>query len=270
MLAPSLAPSWGRPFPMPGLHPPPRHRPRLRRLRSRSEDVTPGPTGHPEYVTVKGGPIRFTLVGNLSLGAQGQARQLRGIATGATPTPTSSPQNVIQALQNNNTQTASASAGLTAGITRRTATTVTSISIPLTFANQGLGVRRDPKRPTRRHSTRFCTARSRSRSSGNFPPWDRRSGGVPLDLSTELTEFGDVTFFEGPAIGAEAELIHLYGVRIRDVAGRDVLRTRRNDGQRAAQIPGRGASRTLTFGAATSKGALSLIGEGSLVRADGR
>jgi hypothetical protein len=256
MLAPSLAPSWGPPVPNAGATPTPSPSPTPSPTPAPgAEGETPGPAGHPEYITVKGGPIRFTVTGNLSLGAQGQQSSYGGIATGATPTPTSSPQNVIEQLQNNNTQVASASAGFTADISRRTATTVTDIRIPLTFANQG--------------SSQFGTALA----SYSTPKYTILYGSQPITLFGQLplgstqrgfafiypTAFGDVTFFEGPAAGAQNELIDLYGLRIRDVAGQTFYEV----GVTTGDGPFTGVSRTLTFGAATSRGPLSLITEGA-------
>ena len=221
MLAPSLAPSWGPPVPNAGFTPTPSPSPSPSPTPiPGSEDVTPGPTGHPEYVTVKGGPIRSTPSATCRLARKARPASYGGIATGATPTPTSSPQNVIQVLQNNNTQTASASAGLTAGITRRTATTVTSISIPLNVCEPGcseFGATRSVLLDATVHDSVRLAADHALRAY--FPPLGPTQRMLPPSFSPHPTEFGDVTFFEGPAIGAEAELIHLYGVRIRDVAG---------------------------------------------------
>jgi len=250
LATPSLAPSWGPPNPNAG-SPTPSPTPS-----PEGEPGAPSPGASPAYVTVKGGPIRFTLTGTLSVGSQSTTTTYGGIATGATPTPTSSPQNVIAALQNNNSEAVnSASAGLQGEVSRRTATTVTDLRFPLTLANTGgaqLGT------VSAFYSTPKYTIAYASEPITLF-------GQLPLG-STQRgiafiypTEFGDATFFEGPATGAQSETIRLYGFRLRDVAGSTFYELGISTGD--GYFTGR--SRTLTFGAATSKGQLSLIGEGA-------
>ena len=140
-------------------------------------------------------------------------------------------------------------------MSRRTATTVTEIRIPLTVANQTGG---QLGTVAAFYSTPKYTVAYTSEPITLF-------GQLPLGSTLRgfafiyPTEFGDVTFFEGPATGAQDETIHLYGMRLRDVSGSNFyeLGLTSGDGEFT------GHSRTLTFGAATSRGPLSLIAEGA-------
>ena len=76
-----------------------------------------------------------------------------------------------------------------------------------------------------------------------------------------------MTFFEGPATGAQSETIRSLWYAPARRRGFELLRTRTHHRRRPEFT---GHSRTLTFGAATSRGPLSLDRRGSVARAQRR
>lgn len=214
---------------------------------SQGESVAPAATPTPKaYMVRRGGPLQLGVSGSLALGQRATANQLYGA-----PGPSASP-GFIGSTSSAISQ-GQGSLGMQAEVSRRTATTMTDFKVPLGFSNG--------------QATQFGYVQ------GIFstPHYALGYGGQSLSIFGQLpvgstirgeylivpTHAGDVTVYRGPIQGALGEIIPLYGVRWREIAGRDLYE--------GSLIVGNGAlsgkSLTLITGAATTRGALSLVGE---------
>ena len=232
--APSPAPSWTLiPSPAASIAPTPTPTPETE-ASPLPNGETPPPTPKPAYITQKGGPIKFTVLGTLSVGGQGNQTSYSGFNPLGSPSPSASPQNAIQALQNNNTSSSTQNAGMQAEVSRRTATTVTDVRVPLELREHRGRTDRDPGCLLLDPAIHDRLCRGADRAVRHQLPMGSTLRGFAFIYPTE---FGDVTFFEGPATGAQSDIIDLYGVRARIVAGQTFYElgfsTRRRAGYRA-------------------------------------
>lgn len=216
---------------------------------------TPAPSPSGKAQTVRGGPLTYSLNGSLSFGEHYQSSTYGGTSTIGTPSPSASPSNPIQALAQSQSQTqAEDNAGLIAQVGRRTATTSTSLIVPVSGGSNGalLG-----------QVNAFYSTPKYSAVYG--PQQLVLFGQLPLGSTLRgfafvvPTAFGDETLYEGPTIGAEGEILRLLGFRVRAVRGATYYELGIATGDGAAT----GRSRTLTFGAATTDGNLNIVGEGA-------
>jgi hypothetical protein len=215
---------------------------------------TPAPTetplGPPQ--TIHGGPITFSLNGSLQFGAQTQTSTFGNVVL-VSPSPSASPVNVLQSLNQTQGQTTE-SIGLAAQIDRRTATTVADLRFPFGIGPSGsiLGT------VNAFYSTPLYSVVYSAQPLllfGQLPIGSTLRGlAFVLPLST-----GDLTMFEGPTLGAQGETLRLYGERLRIAEGSNFYEL----GLYGASGPFTGNSRTLIFGAAKEWRTLSLIGEGA-------
>ena len=211
-----------------------------------------GPSATPTpktYLERKGGPLQFGVSGSLALGAHSASNQLYG---GPAPSPSPGSVGFIGSSSSSFGQ-AQESVGLQAEILRRTATTMTDIRVPLGFASG--------------QSTQYGSVQA----IFSTPHYAIGYGGQALSLFGQLpvgstlrgeylivpTHAGDVTMYRGPIQAALGEIIPLYGVRWREIAGRDLY----EGSVLVANGALTGKSTTLITGAATTRGALSLVGE---------
>ncbi|HEY8298019.1 MAG TPA: hypothetical protein VIG32_08370 [Candidatus Baltobacteraceae bacterium] len=210
--------------------------------------VTPNPasTHTPAPSARRGGPLRFTLTGGLSLGERVQ-QSVRGDAASGT-------------LATYNYRAPTDNAGLLARIDRRTATTTLTFSVPagITTTLSNLGELQagyyTPKYALQYGAQPLTVL-----------------GGVPLGTTLRGLAFvlplrgGDVTFFNGPAFGEDFAVTHVSGVRARRVV-RDTLFEFGMD--RARSTRG-GEIDALLFGLANNRGLLNQSFEGALERQPG-
>jgi hypothetical protein len=219
-----------------------------------SPSPTPSPTGSPGYVTVKGGRITFSILGNLSFGASGSSSSYGGVPTAA---PSATPTGAAAFISQNQSQTTSQQdAGMTVDLNRRTATTVTDLRFPIGLSTGG-----------------GATTISNVQAFYSTPKYTIAYSQQPILLFGQLplgstlrgvafiypTAFGDVTFYEGPITGAEGETIPIFGGRVRGSAGDTYYEYGFLEGDGAQS----GQTKTVTFGAATGRGKLSLVAEGA-------
>ena len=183
--------------------------------------MTPPPTPKPVYITQKGGPIKFTVLGTLSVGGSSNQTSYNGYGLPlGSPSPSASPQNAIQAYQNS-TSSSNQTAGMSAEVSRRTATTVTDIRFPLSFGNSGqfgqVGTL-DAYYSTPKYTIAY--AAQPITLFGQLPIGSTLRGLAFI----YPTEFGDVTFFEGPGGSARrrrrSSISTVYAIRA--VGGADV------------------------------------------------
>lgn len=217
---------------------------------------TPSPSPSPspaKLETVHGGPITFSVNGSLQFGAHYLNTTNGGIPTVGTPSPSASPTNPIQALQQSQSQSLTTqNAGFVAQVGRRTATTATTVALPVGFGSGG---------------TQFGALTA----AYSTPKYSFEYGPQPLVLFGQLplgstlrglalivpAPFGDETLYEGPAIGAQSDILRLWGLRFRGAAGSTFYEAGISSGD--GQFTGK--SRTLTFGGAHTFGALGIVGE---------
>lgn len=232
----------------------------LARAQNATPAPSPTPTPKPKAATVqRGGPLTFNISGSLSLGDNTTTSSF-GQSVIFTPSPaptgTSTPgpfpfQQTSQSSQNS----AELGAGLTADISRRTATTTTDLRIPFGFSLQG---------QSNIGYAQFLYS---------TPKYSLGYGSQPLLALGQLQmgftlrgfsfivpqRYGQTTFFEGPAYGAEQELVRLDGVLVQQ-ARRGALY---EAGFVYANGPMTGAAKTLEFGTARAGRNLDLILEGA-------
>ncbi|HTU69901.1 MAG TPA: hypothetical protein VMF11_06230 [Candidatus Baltobacteraceae bacterium] len=210
--------------------------------------------------TIRGGPVRFSLNGSLSLGERSATQTLNGTGgLSPTPTPTASgspspfigPGGATISTQNQ----AITGVGLFAELDRRTALTSTDVKVPFAFSSGGQGL---IGATTVLYST---------------PKYGLGYGPTPLTLLGQLpvgstirsyygilpTHNGETTFYEGPTIGAQGEEIPIEGMQWRESAGNSIY----EGGLVYGDGPFTGKSETAIFGDAVSLGPLTAIGEGA-------
>jgi hypothetical protein len=222
--------------------------------------VLPNATPTPApYHTVRGGPFRFSLNGSLALGSRVSEQSLTGgnlIVPSATPSGSPSPflgAGGATTAQNEATE----ALGLFAEATRRTATTSTDIKVPISFASGG-----DGQGIIGQSQVIYSTPKY---ALGYGPEAATAFSQLPVGSTLRSvyaivpSHNGDMTFFNGPTLGALGEQIPLSGVLWRESRGSQVY----EGGLDVADGLITGQSETAIFGAATSKGALTAIGEGA-------
>lgn len=224
---------------------------------------TPSPavaTPPPGLHVTRGGPLRFTFTGSLSLGSQvhnNSTNQNIFTPIGSSPSPSPSATASTFPFQavNQNQNQANGSAGGSAELERRTATTLTDIRIPIGYGTQGgstIGA--------------VQAIYSTPHYSLSYSPQQLTLfGQLPLGSTLRGLEFflpfgnGQEVFYEGPAIGAAGETLRLEGLLALQQFGSTFYEA----GFDAGTGYQTGAAKTLVFGAATSRGNISLIGEGA-------
>jgi len=219
------------------------------------------PTPRPAAAAAKaarGGPLRFSLQGSLALGQTSTTSTFgqTGYFT-PTPSPSASATPGPFPFQNSATgqNTTNIGAGVTATVSRRTATTLTSLTLPVGFSGAGrsavgaaLLLYSTPK-----YSLGYGIAQLLGLGQ-------LQMGSTLRGFSFIVPErYGQVTFFEGPVEGANEEQAQLYGVLLQQAHGQTLYES----GFNYANGPSTGNAKTIVFGAATAGRDLSLIGEGA-------
>lgn len=223
-----------------------------------STTPTPSPTPPPARVQ-RGGPLQFNLTGNLSVGETSTTSAF-GQSVIFTPTPspgvTASPGPFPfqQGSQSSQTE-AELGAGITADISRRTATTMTDLRVPVGFSLEG------------RSALGFA------QFLYSTPKYSIGYGTQPLMALGQLQlgntlrgfsfivpqRYGQTTFFQGPANGA--------GTEIDNLAGMLIQQARRGALYEAGFVyvygPVTGHAKTIDFGTARAGKNLDLILEGA-------
>ena len=240
------------PVPMPSLSPTPAPSP------TPTPSPLPKPTP-PATRTARGGPVSFELNGNLSLGRTTTSSTFGsgGFFNTPTPSPGVTPSPGPFPFQNATTTTQSTNqvgAGLSAQLTRRTATTLTSLQIPI-------GLTIDGKSTFALSSLLYST-----------PKYSLGYGQQPLNALGQLQlgstlrgfslirpeRYGQITYYEGQAYGANSELVDLEGFLSQQVRGTWFL----EDG--LIYTPGgpvTGKSKTFLVGVATAHGDIGIQDE---------
>lgn len=189
---------------------------------------------------VRGGPLQFDVSGSLNLGSQFQASANDSLA-GA-----------------DDLSQVDESVGFMAELKRTTGRSTADLRIPLGLSNAGSTV-------------------GTSVLSYTTPQYALAYGSQPLSLYGQLpigetlrgpsfaVPFGpgDVTFFEGPGLGADNEMVRAYGVRARRAAGSSVYELgfmTQNGGALT------GSAQTAIAGVITTRGLASAIAEASVQR----
>ncbi len=221
---------------------------------------SPTPTPAPRHAAAqRGGPIEFNISGSLSLGANSEASAFgQNVIFTPSPSPNASstpgPFPFQQGSQTSENQ-AELGAGLTADFSRRTATTQTSLRVPFGFSLNG---------QSNIGYAQFLY--STPKYSLGYGSQELLALGQ-LQLGFTLRGFsfivpqryGQATFFEGPAYGAEEEIVRLDGILIQQARAGALY----EGGFVYADGPITGSAKTLTFGTARGGRNLDLIFEGA-------
>jgi hypothetical protein len=214
----------------------------------------PSPTPTPTLESVRGGPVRFSLVGGLTAGTRYQSSTTGGggvLFPGPSPSPSATPFGLQGATTDAATQSLS-NASMLAEVSRRTALSSTDVKVPLGLGNNG---------------SQLGTVQALY----STPKYSLGYGAQPVNLFGQLPAggtlrgpslilplaYGDQTFYEGASTGAEGEVLRLFGYRLREERGNSYWEA----GVASGGGPLTGEATTLLGGAATSFGPLSVIGE---------
>jgi hypothetical protein len=198
--------------------------------------ASPAPGPQP----ARGGPLQFDVSGSLNLGSQFEASANDALARA----------DDLSQLDE--------SVGFMAEIKRTTGRSTADLRIPLGLSNAGSTV-------------------GTSVLSYTTPQYALAYGSEPLSLYGQLPigetlrgpsfavpfGAGDITFFQGPGLGADNEVVHAYGVRARRAAGSSVYELgvlAQNGGALT------GSAQTAIAGVVTTRGLASLIAEASVQR----
>ncbi|MGZ3498901.1 MAG: MSCRAMM family protein [Vulcanimicrobiaceae bacterium] len=208
--------------------------------------ASPSPTPTPPPAVRRGGPLTFALTGSLSLGRNSQ-NSTRGDAASGTLTTTS-----YGATMEN--------AGLLARVERRTASTTLDLSMPAGIAvkNSSIG-----EVQAGYYTPRFGLVYGAQQLS--------ILGGIPLGTTMRGFAFvvpirgGDLSFYDGPALGPNYQMLLVSGVRGRMLAGGTLFEF---GADRGRAVTGQSAT-AYVFGAARSSGLLTQNFETALERVDG-
>lgn len=209
---------------------------------------TPGPksTPTPKESVMHGGPLTFSLSGNLSFGER-SFLSTRGDA--------SAPEGV---LTSNDTQ-ASNNVGLLVQLQRRTGATTLSMGVPVGVASA-----------QRANIGQLQAGYYTPKFGLQYMPQPLSSlGGVPL--GSTLGGFslvlplhgGDVSLYQGNGFMGQNAGAHVYGVRARSLVGRNLLELGMI---RAVQEDGNASVDSLVAGFASDNGNLNQLFEGALQR----
>jgi len=212
----------------------------------------------------RGGPLLFDVTGSLSLGRSSSTSTFgeTGFFT-PTPAPTGSPSPGPFPFQQSAAQSqTNLGAGVVADVSRRTASTFTDLKLPVGFSGEGrsaIGVAQILY-STPKYSMGYGVAQLLALGQ-------LQMGSTLRGTSFILPEhYGQATFFQGPAEGADQYQAQLYGVLLQQARGRAIYES----GLIVASGPVTGKAKTLEFGAATAGRNLSLIAEGAWqTRSDG-
>ncbi|HUA09000.1 MAG TPA: carboxypeptidase-like regulatory domain-containing protein [Candidatus Acidoferrales bacterium] len=206
-----------------------------------------------------GGRLIFNFIGSLSLGRTSTTSTFgqTGFFT-PTPTPSGSASPGPFPFQNANTNTESAAelgAGVTASLSRRTASTLSSLILPVGISGTGRSAFGAPQflYSTPKYSLGY--GEQQLNALGQFQMGYTLRG---FDVITPAKN-GQVTYFEGPVEGANGEQAQLYGALLQEARGRSLYEA----GFNYANGPDTGSAKTVLFGAATAGRNLSLISEGA-------
>ncbi|HEX8805647.1 MAG TPA: hypothetical protein VF741_01815, partial [Candidatus Aquilonibacter sp.] len=158
-------------------------------------------------------------------------------------------------FQTNTQNSADVGAGVSANLSRRTPSTLTHIIIPIGFSGTGhsaIGV------PQILYST---PKYSLGYGIQTLLALGQLQMGSTLRGFTFITptKYGQTSFFEGPAEGAQGQQAALYGALFQEARDRTLYEA----GFNYAVGPDTGKAKTLVFGAATAGRNLSFIGEGA-------
>ncbi len=225
---------------------------------SPSASPSPSPSPKPGLVA-RGGPFEFNFSGSLSVGRSSSTSTFgqTGIFT-PTPSPSASQSPGPFPFQQTTSTTQAESeigAGVTADLSRRTARTMTDLKVPVGFSASGHSAFGNPQflYSTPKYSIGYGV--QPLLSLGQL-----QMGSTLRGFSYIVPEhYGEATFFQGPAYGADQELVRLEGVLIQQVRGRALFEA----GLVQADGALTGNAKTLEFGGATAGHNLSLIGEGA-------
>jgi hypothetical protein len=220
---------------------------------SPSPSPSPSATPHPAYQTIRGGPITFEVTGNLLFGSRSQSSSYGGIPfPGVSPSPSSSPTPSAGFQSTNSVNQTTGSAGMTFQVNRRTATTMTTFSLPIGFGNQGTQVSTvQALYSTPRYSIGYAT--QQLLLFGQLP-----IGGTLRGFAFIVPNgSGSETLFEGPSTGVDGERLDLLGFRIAGARGPYVYEA----GITQADGTLTGRSKTYGIGGATQLGDLGLVTE---------
>lgn len=229
---------------------------------SPSPSPNPSPNATPSapaLQTVRGGPLHFSFTGSLSLGSQLTNTAFGGgPVVGPSPSPSASPLFPFQ--QNTSQNTSQATAGMLAEISRRTATTLTDLKVPLGFGTRGWqGGTAQAIYSTPKYSIGYGA--QPLLLFGQFP-----LGSTLRGFSFILpSAHGQETFYEGPALGEYGEIVRLQGVLAQESLGSSYYEA----GVTTGSGPATGNSQTLEFGAATGRGTFGIVGEGAFQQRSG-
>ncbi|HTZ54601.1 MAG TPA: carboxypeptidase-like regulatory domain-containing protein [Candidatus Acidoferrum sp.] len=221
---------------------------------------SPTPTPKPKGARVQhGGPLEFNLSGSLSLGESSTTSSLGGgVIFTPSPSPNASstpgPFPFQQPSQTSQSQ-ADIGAGITADVSRRTATTMTDLKIPVGFSVNGQSaigyaqfIYSTPKYSLGYGSQQLLAL-------GQL-----QMGYTLRGFSFILPQrYGQTTFFEGPALGVDQELVRLDGILAQQVRAGALY----EGGFVYANGPLTGRAKTVEFGTARSGRNLDLILEGA-------
>jgi hypothetical protein len=219
---------------------------------------TPAPTPKPAAL-VHGGPLTFSISGSLSMGDNAQTSTTgQGVIFTPSPSPAGSatpgPFPFQQAQTTAQTES-EVGAGLNADISRRTATTMTDLRVPFGYATNGQSTVGTPQflYSTPEYSLGY--------GSQQLLALGQLQMGSTLRGFTFILpqHYGQTTFYSGPALGAEQELVRLDGILMQQVRGRALYEA----GFVYASGPATGSAKTFEFGTATAGRNLSMILEGA-------
>lgn len=223
---------------------------------------SPGPPPTtPPLREVKGGPVHFTFTGSLSLGTQSSSTTFGGAPIfGASPSPSPSASPLFPFQPKQSLTSDEAAVGMLAEISRRTATTLTDIKVPIGFAS---------------HGYQGGTAQALY----STPHYSLGYGAQPLLLFGQLplgstlrgfslilpAAHGEETFYSGPALGEDGELVRLQGVLAQMQLGSAYYEAGLTTG--SGNLTGN--TQTLEFGGATGHGNFGIVGEGAFQQRSG-
>lgn len=217
--------------------------------------ATPSPHA---YAKARGGPIRFSVQGSLTLGrSQTTQTATSGIFPNPSPTASGTPSPFIGAALTTTQSQSENGLGMFTELTRRTASTSTDIRIPLSFASGGSGGGIVGQSTIMYATPKYALGYGAQPTTafGQLP----LGGTLRSYYSIVPTSGGDLTFYEGPAIAAQGEQIPIEGLRWRDSNGDNIY----EGGFVNATGPLTGDSKTFILGDALSLGPLTAIGEGA-------
>ncbi len=239
----------------------------LQQAQNATPAPSPTPTRTPRPAVIQhGGPLQFNISGSLSLG-ESSTTSVFGQSVIFTPSPSPNASSTpgpfpFQQSSQTNENNAELGAGLTADISRRTATTTTDLRVPFGFSLSGR------------------SAIGYAQFLYSTPKYSLGYGSQQLlalgQLQLGFTQrgfsfivpirYGQATFFEGPALGAEEEIVRLDGILVQEARGAALY----EGGFVYADGPITGSAKTLTFGTARGGRNLDLDLRGGLADAVGR